>query len=143
MAVMGRRVDPRELAGQDGPELFEFLLDAGFVGPETTEGGLAYHRPGLHIDIHLYTGREPELVTSIRHQPADGTPARSASLDCLYIACRCGVLQDVAGSAPNLRTTAKRLRQHAQALRRVLPHLLTDDAGRLIARCQGRLLPDP
>ncbi len=140
---MGRRVDARELVRQDGPDLFGFLLDAGFLGPETVEGGLAYHRPGLHVEIRLHTGHEPELVTSVRHEPVDGTPARSASLGCLYVACRCGVLQDVPGSAPNLQTTAKRLRQHADALRRVLPHLLSDDVGRLVARCRGRLLPDP
>ncbi len=140
---MGRRVDPRELAWQDGPELFDFLLGAGFLGPETTDDGLAYHRPGLHVSIRVVTGHEPEVVTSVRHDPADGTPARSASLDNLYVACRCGVLQDVPGSAPNLRTTAKRLRQHADALRRVLPHLLTGDVGRLISRCQGRRLPGP
>ncbi len=140
---MGRRVDPRELAWQDGPELFDFLLGAGFLGPETTDDGLAYHRPGLHVDIRVCTGHLPEVVTSVRHEPADGTPGRSASLDCLYVACRCGVLQDVPGSAPNLRTTATRLRQHADALRRVLPHLLTGDVGRLLSRCQGRQLPGP
>lgn len=140
---MGRRIDPRDLVQRDGPQLFEFLLDADFTGPEMSDGGLAYHRAGLDIEIHVFTGREPELVTSVRHAPADGTHVRTATLDCLYVACRCGVLQDVPSGAPNLRTTAKRLGQHAEGLRRVLPHLLTGDVGRLIARCQGRQLPDP
>lgn len=96
---MGRRAEPQALVWQDGPALFEFVLNAEFTGPVTTDSGLAYHRPGLDIEIRVVTRREAELVTTVRHTPADGSGARSASLDCLYLACRCGVLQDVPGSA--------------------------------------------
>lgn len=140
---MARRADPREPIWHDGPELFAFLLDADFAGPERTEDGIAYHRPGPHIDVRFHAGHEPVVATRVSHVSPDGTSTRTASLDCLYVACRCGVLQDVPGNAPNRRTAGKRVGQHADALRQVLPHLLGDDVDQLIRRCQGRLLPEP
>jgi hypothetical protein len=143
MSAMARPADPREPIWHDGPELFEFLLDADFAGPERTDDGIAYHRLGLHIDIRFHAGHEPVLATTVSHVSPDGTRTRFASLDCLYVACRCGVLQDVPGNAPNQRTAAKRVAQHADALRQVLPHLLANDVEHLIRRCQARLLPEP
>jgi hypothetical protein len=118
-------------------------VDAGFLGPERTDDGIAYHRLGLHIQIRFVDGHEPELGTSVAREAPDGGRRLWASLECLYVACHCGVLQDVPRNAPNLRTTAKRVRQHAGALRRVLPHLLGEDIDELLRRCQGRLLPEP
>jgi hypothetical protein len=140
--AVGRRADPRELIWQDGPALFGFLVETGFAGPEPTDDGIAYHRPGLHIEIRFLGGQEPEVATTVISVAPNGD-RRWASLDCLYVACRCGVLQDVPGNAPNQRTAAKRVRQHAQALRRVLPRLLDNDLDHLLRRCQGRLLPEP
>lgn len=65
-----------------------------------------------------------------------------AHLDCLYVACRCGPLQDVPGNVHNQKIAAKRVRQHAEALRKVLPWLIGGEAEHLVRRCRGRLLPD-
>lgn len=139
---MGRRADPEDLIRQEGPALFSFLTPAGFLGPERTENGLAYHRPGLHIEVRYSNGVEPEMVTTIVVTTPTGEQ-RWAHLDCLYVACRCGPLQDVPGSAPNQKVAIKRIRQHAEALRKVLPRLIDGDAEHLVRRCQGRLTPEP
>jgi hypothetical protein len=138
---MGRRADRREPIWREGPALFGFLLDAGFLGPERLDDGIAYHRPNLHVEVRFIDGWEPELATQVYCEGPDGL--RWASLNCLYVARGGGVLQDVPGNVPNLRTTTKRLHQHARALRQVLPCLLEEDVGELVRRCQGRLLPDP
>ena len=128
---------------RDGSDLFAFLVsDGGFVGPEVLESGLVYrHRSGLQIAISYLGPREPEVTTRIAVS-RDHVATRSASLDCLWVAFGCGTLQDVPTSAVNGRTTAKRLRQQAEALRRLLPMLLTPEVDDAVRRCQGRLLPD-
>lgn len=140
---MGRRVDPRETVRREGSDLFAFLIsDGGFVGPEVLESGLVYqHRSGLQIAISYLGPREPEVTTRIRVS-RDGGATRSASLDCLWVAFECGTLHDVPTSAVNGKTAAKRLRQQAEALRRLLPTLLTSEVDDAVRRCQGRLLPE-
>ncbi|MEU4614378.1 hypothetical protein [Streptomyces umbrinus] len=140
---MGRRVDPREIVRREGGDLFAFLIsDGGFVGPEVVESGLVYrHGSGLQIAISYLGPREPEVITTVRVSRDGGAP-RSASLDCLWVAFEYGTLQDVPTSAVNTRTTSKRLRQQAEALRRLLPTLLTSELGDAVRRCQGRLLPE-
>lgn len=140
--AMGRRADRRDPIWQFGPALFAFLEEAGFLGPERTEDGLAYHQPGLHIEIRLVGGLEPEVATTVTVTTST-SDWRWANLDCLYVACGCGPLQDVPGNVPNQKIAAKRVRQHAEALRRVLPWLVGADVERLVRRCQGRLVPDP
>ena len=139
---MGRRADPGDLIRQEGPALFSFLAPAGFLSPERTENGLAYHRPGLHIEIRYSDGVEPEMVTTIvvttsTGEQTTGTSQRS------YVASRCGPLQDVPGTVSNPKVAIKRIRQHAEALRKVLPRLTDGDAEHLVRRCQGRLIPEP
>lgn len=140
---MGRRFDPREVVRSEGRALFAFLIsDGGFVGPEVLESGLVYHhRSGLQIGVSYLGPREPEVTTTVRVLGVCGAP-HSASLDCLWVAFGCGTLQDVPTSGVNGRTVAKRLRQQAEALRRLLPTLLTSDVDDAIRRCQGRLLPE-
>ncbi|MBP5872127.1 hypothetical protein F3K40_41230 [Streptomyces sp. LBUM 1478] len=48
----------------------------------------------------------------------------------------CGPAQDVPGSAPARRAALKRVHQHAAALRRLMPRLLTAEGAQLIARCR-------
>jgi hypothetical protein len=139
---VARRVDPRELIWSEGPAQFGFLEAAGFIGPERTDDGIAYEKSGLHLKIWFVGPLEPAVVTSVTHVAADGARCW-AQLNCLYVACGCGVLQDVPGGAPNLKTTSKRIHQHATALQRVLPCLLGDDVEVLVRRCQGRQLPSP
>lgn len=138
---MGRRADRRDPIWQDGPVLFAVLAEADFLGPERTDDGLAYHRPGLHIEIHFVDGREPVLVTTVTVTTLTGEQVR-AHLACLYVACRCGPLQDVPGNVHNQKIAAKRVRQHAEALRKVLPRLIGSDVEHLLRRCRGRLVPD-
>jgi len=140
---MGQRIGPREIVRREGGDLFAFLIsDGGFVGPDVLESGLLYHHhSGLQIAVSYLGPREPEVTTTIRVS-RDGAAARSASLSCLWVAFEYGTLQDVPTSALNARTTAKRLRQHAEALRRLLPTLLTSEVDDAVRRCQGRLLPD-
>jgi hypothetical protein len=139
---MGKRVDPREVVRHEGREQFAFLVsDSGFAGPEETERGLVYRRGRLWIELRLVGPREPEVDTTVRLEGGSGALGRWASLDCLYVAFGCGTLQDVPGSAATLRTVAKRVRQHAAALHRVLPALLAPGADEVMRRCQGRQLP--
>ena len=111
-----------EVIQRDGPALFAFLLDAGFLGPELVSDGIAYHRMGLHVEIGHHGGHEPELGTVVTR--AD----RSALLTDLYVAAGCGPAQDVPSNAHTPALAAKRLRQHAAALRRLLPTLLPGEA---------------
>lgn len=98
-------------------------MEAGFTGPERTKDGLAYHRPGLHIETRLFGGPEPEVATTVTAVMSTGEQTW-AQLDCLYVACRCRPLQDVPGNVSNQKVAAKRVRQHAEALRKVLRCLL-------------------
>ncbi len=139
-----RLSNPRALIWRDGPALFAFLVDAGFAGPERTRDGIVYRRRALRVEVCFVGPREPAVVTFLSQMATDGTGIRAfASLDCLYVACGLGPLQDVPGTAPNLAVMGKRLQQHAQALRLVLPHLLGERVESLFRRCQQRLLPDP
>jgi hypothetical protein len=132
-------------------ELFAFLVtEAGFTGPHTTTGALAttgveYQRHDLRIEIKYFPVREPEVATTVWNPTPHGhagPPSRYADLCCLYVAAGCGPPQDVPGAAPNPRTAAKRLHQHAAALKRLLPLLDTDHLDELLHRCHGRQLPD-
>ncbi len=128
-----------EIIRRDGGRSFAFLRDAGFKGPEATDDGIAFHRGGLHIELAFYAWKnEAEVVTTVS---VDNPPCH-ASLDCLYVACGCGPLQELGGSAPTRLAVAKRVAEHAQGLRSVLPRLLGPDGVELVRRCQGRQLPD-
>jgi hypothetical protein len=120
--VVGRR-GVVEVIQRDGPALFGFLLDAGFLGPEFTPDGIAYHRMGLHIEIGHHGGREPEVGTVVARPDR-----RGELLTDLYVAAGCGPAQDVPSNAHTPALAAKRLRQHAAALRRLLPTLLPGEA---------------
>jgi hypothetical protein len=124
-------------------DLFTFLVEGGgFTGPQQIDAGLAYHRPGLHIEIEFLDGREPAVTTTLWTPTPQGRRSARAALGCLYVAYGCGPLQDVPETAPTRRTAAKRAHQHAAALQRVLPHLAASNLDQLIHRCrQGRLLP--
>lgn len=135
---MAHRPDPLEIVRRDGGRALAYLLDFGFVGPELTENGIAYHRPGLHIEMCYYDWKhEREVSTSI----SLGGPRAFARLGCLYVACGCGPIQDIAGSAHTRLAVAKRVSQHAEGVRRVLPNLLSADVDELVLRCNGRDLP--
>ncbi|MFF7381208.1 hypothetical protein [Streptomyces griseoluteus] len=116
---------------------FAFLVeDAGFSGPEQTDDGFLFHSSGLDVEVWFLDGHEPVVATLIAPVASDGVRARGAWLDELYVLSGCGPAQDVPGSAPTRRATLKRVHQHAAALRRLMPLLLTAEGAQLIARCR-------
>ncbi|GAA2267891.1 hypothetical protein GCM10010232_70380 [Streptomyces amakusaensis] len=116
---------------------FAFLVeDAGFSEPEQTDNGLLFHSVGLDVEIWFLGGHEPQVTTLVSPVPSDGARAGGVWLDELYVVSGCGPAQDVPGSAPTRRATLKRVHQHAAALRRLMPRLLTTEGSQLIARCR-------
>ncbi|WP_314253530.1 hypothetical protein [Streptomyces sp. DSM 40907] len=120
---------------------FSFLHEeAGFAHPEATEilpfsgTALFFRGPGLDVEVQLYDGREPEVVTSLAVVGPDGVRGRWAGLDTLYVAAGCGPAQDLPGQASNRRSTLKRVGQHAAALRRLMSRQPAPELGRLITR---------
>jgi hypothetical protein len=110
---------------------------AGFSGPEQTDNGLLFHSgAGLDVEVWYLDGHEPVVTTLVAPIASDGVRSRGAWLDDLYVASGCGPAQDVPGSAPTRRATLKRVHQHAAALRRLMPQLLSAESGQLIARCR-------
>jgi hypothetical protein len=141
---MGRRANPCETLWEQGPSAFAFLAQEwGFTGPERTDEGIAYHRPGLHVTVQLWEWEnETGFTTTVRGVDRLTGAEHSASLGCLYVACGLGPLQHVPETAGGGHTISKRIAQHAAALRGVLPALDGPTVVELLHRCQGRSLPD-
>jgi hypothetical protein len=133
---MGNRGDPAEVFRAEVGSEFAFLVeDADFSGPEQTDHGLLFHGVDLDVEVWFVGGHEPEVATRVAPVASGGVRARGVWLDELYVASGCGPAQHVPGSAPTRRTMVKRVHQHAAALRRLLPLLLTAEGSRLLARC--------
>jgi hypothetical protein len=50
--VMVRRADPVAVIWVEAPLTLSFRTeDRRFTGPERTADGIAYHRPGLHVEM--------------------------------------------------------------------------------------------
>lgn len=137
-----RAAEPREIVRDAGREAFAFLLGSDFLGPEITEDGLIYHRPGMQVEVRYLGPYEPEVSTTVRHREPGGV-SRSAALGCLYVALGAGTAQDLTGTADTPVAVAARVAEHAAALRTLLPALLGPDLDEAIRRCQGRSLPRP
>ncbi|MEU6535696.1 hypothetical protein [Streptomyces sp. NPDC047000] len=134
---MGHQGDLSEAFRAEAGVEFAFLVeDAGFSGPEQTDDGLLFHSSGLDVEVWFLDGHEPVVATLVAPVASDGVRARGVWLEELYVLSGCGPAQDVPGSAPIRRATLKRVRQHAAALRRLMPRLLTADGAQLIARCR-------
>jgi hypothetical protein len=140
---VSHRVDPQQRFRIAVCESFAFLVeDAGFCGPESTTHGLGFHRPGLHVEVWFLPGREAEVVTRVELVSAGGAKVQSAWLERLYVAAGCGPAQHVPQTAPTMLAALKRVREHAAALRRLLPFLLGPQAEDLFVRCSpGSHLP--
>lgn len=133
------RSDMHEIAWNEAPAEMEFLVrDGGFAEPIRTKAGIIYHRAGLSIEMWCVSGREPELVVTFLHP----SQPRGVHLGCIFLACGCGVAQDLPSNITNHRTTRLRITQHANALRCVLSHLTEEKIPDLFARCLGRPYPD-
>ena len=138
--VVAKRRSPLEVVQTDGPNQLVFLPAAGISGPELTDNGIVYRSGTIEVSMSYYGRPDAGVYTSVHRIAPDGT-WRWADLSCLHVACGHGVLQDVPSNAPNQAVASKRVTQHATALRRILPRLLTDDAISLLRRCQGQQLP--
>ncbi|MCY1141551.1 hypothetical protein OWR29_26435 [Actinoplanes sp. Pm04-4] len=139
---MAKRRSQLEVVRAEGSDRLAFLSDAGMSGPHPTDDGIIYRSPSVEISISYY-GRPDAGVFTTVHRMATDEVWQRADLSCLHVACGQGVLQDVPTSAPNPKVASKRVMQHAAALRRILPRLLTDDSVVLFGRCHGRQLPSP
>jgi hypothetical protein len=102
---VGRRSDPGELIWERRRSAFAFLThDWDFEQPERTDGGLVYHRPGLHISIKYWAWKnEQGFATTIRGVDPEGWE-RSASLGCLYVACGLGRRRPFEALEPRTRS---------------------------------------
>ena len=131
---MGRHEGAEETIRREGPSEFAFLVDEwGFLGPERTDDGLAYHRSGLHISIGFWAWKnEQGFDTRLSTVDRDGKE-RSASLTDLYVACGLGPPQAVpeGASSGSHHLIVKRLQQHPSALRALLPHIQGPEAQQL------------
>jgi hypothetical protein len=134
---MGKRPGPVEIIWQRGAEAFAFLIDDwDFEGPECTESGIAYHRPDLHVTAEIWAWkREAGISTGGVRVDADAGTRRSADLSCLYVQAGLGPAQHVPEQIGGGHTIAKRLDQHARALRLLMPHLTGPGGTTLFRRC--------
>lgn len=134
---MGSRGDLAEAFRAEAGAEFAFLVeDAGFSSPEQTDNGLLFRSVGLDVEGLVPGGARAHGGDAGHPVSSDGARARGAWLDKLYVASGCGPAQDVPDSAPTRRATLKRVHQHAAALRRLMPQLLTAGGSQLIARCR-------
>jgi hypothetical protein len=121
---MGKRPLLPEEFRVEARTAFGFLVDdEGFPPPEDIDGGLRYRRADLMVRIWFLGGAESEVLTRLIPLAPDGTRGSGAWLDDLYTAARCGRPQDVPVFASTRRGVLKRVHQHAEALRRLLPRL--------------------
>lgn len=136
---MGKRPGPLEIIWQQGAEVFAFLCEEfGFDGPERTDDGIAFHRPDLHVDIAMWAWKnEAGIDTGVRRVDPVTGDQQAAGLDRLYVECGLGPAQHVPGNVGGGRTVAKRVRQHADALRLLMPHLTGPTAADLFHRCRS------
>jgi hypothetical protein len=121
---VGSRADSVAVIWADAPRALSFLTeDWGFSGPERTEEGIAYHRPGLHVEMGIWTWKnERGFTTTLARIDRDGTEQR-ANLGLLYAAAGLGAANAVAEGSGTLLVIRKRISQHAAALRELIAHL--------------------
>lgn len=138
LSSVGKRPGPLEIVWQQGAEAFSFLCDDfDFVGPERTDDGIAYHRPDLHVEVVIWAWKnEAGIDTGLRWIDPTTGEQHVAGLDHLYVECGLGPAQHVPGNVGGGHTIAKRVTQHAQALRRLMPHLTGPAAADLFHRCR-------
>jgi hypothetical protein len=136
---MGKRRSPEDQIRDDAPAAFAFLLDErGFLGPERLEDGVAYHRPDLHVSVTFWAWKnETGFETTVWDETDSQGQRHRASLSCLYVACGLGPPQAVPSQGTSGYVIAKRIGQHSDALRRVMPYLDGPDAASLFRRCHG------
>lgn len=136
---MGKRPGLLAIIWQQGAEAFAFLCEEfGFDGPERTDDGIAFHRPDLHVEFAIWAWKnEAGIDTAVRRVDPVTGDQQSAGLDRLYVKCGLGPPQHVPGNVGGGHTVVKRVRQHADALRLLMPHLTGPTAAGLFHRCRS------
>lgn len=119
----------------EAPGELSFLAETfGFRGPERTEEGVAYHRPGLHVDMGTWTwNNERGFTTTLTQVGRHGTEQR-ARLGELYAASGLGTASAVPEGAGTLFVIRKRIAQHAGALQALMSQLDEVDTDALFGR---------
>lgn len=108
----------------EAPLALSFLVESwGFAGPERTDGGVAYHRPGLHVEMEYWAWKNERGFTTTLIWTGEDAAAQRARLGEVYVARGLGTAQDVPESAGSLHVIRKRIGQHAAALGTLMPHL--------------------
>jgi len=140
---MVRRADPVAVIWAEAPPALRFLTeDRRFSGPERIADGVAYHRPGLHIEMCFWAWKnECGFTTTLTRVGPNGRQQRE-SLGALYAASGLGPASAAPEGAGTLYVIRKRIGQHTAALRSLLASLDTRDADALFAAC-GRKHPLP
>jgi hypothetical protein len=142
---MVRHANPVDFIGAEAPLALSFLIeDWGFCGPERTDEGVAYHRPGLHVEMGAWSWKnERGFTTTLALIGRDGKQRRS-SLGVLHAASGLGAPSAAPEVAGTLYVIGKRIRQHAAALRALLAYLDEGDADALFEQYSGQssTLPD-
>lgn len=142
---MVSRANPVDFIWAEAPLALSFLTDDwGFSGPERTDEGVAYHRPGLHVEMGAWSWKNERGFTTTLALVGREGEQRRACLGVLYAASGLGAPSAVPEGAGTLYVIGKRIRQHAAALRKLLAYLDQRDADALFEQCsaQPRTLPD-
>lgn len=135
---MGKRETPEEAVRRLGREVFGFLAEAGFTGPNDVDGGFDYAGHGLRITIyHYFWKNEAEVVADVGIL-GDSGPKIHASIAQLYAECSLGAINHLPGSARSARLAELRVRAFAAALGALLPYLLTPNRTALVRRASAR-----
>lgn len=136
---MVRRANPVDFIWAAAPAALSFLIeDWGFCGPERTDEGVAYHRPGLHVEMRAWSWKnERGFTTTLALNGRDGKQRR-ASLGVLYAASGLGAPSAAPEGAGTLYVIGNRIRQHAAALRALMAYLDEGDADALFEQCAGQ-----
>jgi hypothetical protein len=126
-----------EIIWLQGGAAFAFLVDDwDFVGPERTDSGIAYHRPDLHVAMEIWAWKnEAGIDTGLRWIDPGTGEQHHAGLDCLYVECGLGPAQHVPSTVGGGSAVTKRVAQHANALRRLMPYLTAPAVADLFRRC--------
>ncbi|MEV7326140.1 hypothetical protein [Streptomyces sp. NPDC093970] len=135
---MGKRETPEEAVRRLGREVFGFLAEAGFTGPDDVDGGFEYAGHGLRITIYHYIWKnEAEVVADVGVLGNSGHKIH-ASVAQLYAECSLGAINHLPGGASSARLAELRVRAFAAALRTLLPYLLTPNRTALVRRASAR-----
>jgi hypothetical protein len=142
---MVRRANPVAFIWAEAPPALSFLVeDRGFCGPERTDEGVAYHRPGLHVEMRAWSWKNESGFTTTLALVGRNGKQRWASLGVLIAASGLGVPSAAPEGAGTLYVISKRIRQHAAALQALMAYLDEGDADVLFELCarQSRTVPD-